>query len=58
MISNIDKFQKNIKIKFNNKSLLIKALTHKSSNTNYNNENLEFLRHEKLFTTNQVERKS
>tara|TARA_B100001123_G_C15266659_1_gene1008695 strand:+ start:1129 stop:1797 length:669 start_codon:yes stop_codon:yes gene_type:complete len=43
MISNIDKFQKNIKIKFNNKSLLIKALTHKSSNTNYNNENLEFL---------------
>ena len=42
-MSNIDRFQKNIKTKFVNKSLLIKALTHKSSNANYNNENLEFL---------------
>ena len=40
---NINKFQKNYKIKFKNVSLLIKALTHKSANKNYNNEKLEFL---------------
>jgi len=43
MIQNIYKFQKNQKIKFKNKSLLIEALTHKSSNKNFNNEKLEFL---------------
>ena len=40
---NIYKFQKNIKIRFKNKSLLIKALTHKSSDQKNNNEKLEFL---------------
>ena len=42
MIQNIYKFQKNQKIKFKNKSLLIEALTHKSSNKDFNNEKLEF----------------
>ena len=40
---NIYKFQKKIKIKFTNESLLIRALTHKSANQIYNNEKLEFL---------------
>ena len=40
---NINKFQKDLKIKFKNKSLLIKALTHKSANQKNNNEKLEFL---------------
>ena len=40
---NINKFQKDLKIKFKNKSLLIKALTHKSANQKSNNEKLEFL---------------
>ena len=39
----IDIFQKNLKIKFKNKSLLTEALTHKSSNHEKNNEKLEFL---------------
>tara|TARA_Y100000590_G_scaffold415368_1_gene513081 strand:- start:59 stop:724 length:666 start_codon:yes stop_codon:yes gene_type:complete len=39
----IDKFQKNIGLKFKNKSLLITALTHKSFNQKINNEKLEFL---------------
>ena len=43
MIININKIQKDLKIKFKNKSLLIKALTHKSANTKFNNEKLEFL---------------
>ena len=43
MILNINKFQKDLKIKFKDKSLLIKALTHKSANTKFNNEKLEFL---------------
>ena len=43
MIQNIYKFQKNQKIKFKNKSLIIEALTHKSSNKDFNNEKLEFL---------------
>tara|TARA_B100002003_G_scaffold251057_1_gene292842 strand:- start:636 stop:1304 length:669 start_codon:yes stop_codon:yes gene_type:complete len=43
MTLNITKFQKNLKIKFKNKSLLIKALTHKSANQKQNNEKLEFL---------------
>ena len=38
MTLNITKFQKNLKIKFKNKSLLIKALTHKSANQKQNNE--------------------
>ena len=38
-----DKLEKNLKIKFNNKSLLDKSLTHKSANQRYNNERLEFL---------------
>ena len=43
MMSNIGKFQKDLNIKFKNKSLLIEALTHKSSNQKKNNEKLEFL---------------
>ena len=37
------KFEKKIKLKIKNKSLLEKALTHKSSSSTYNNEKLEFL---------------
>ena len=40
---NINKFQRELKIKFKNKHLLIKALTHKSANQENNNEKLEFL---------------
>ena len=40
---NILKFEKNLKIKFKNKSLIVTALTHKSSNQKVNNEKLEFL---------------
>ena len=40
---NIIKLEKDIKIKFKNKSLLISALTHKSANKITNNEKLEFL---------------
>jgi len=43
MTININKFQKDLKINFKKKSLLIKALTHKSANQENNNENLEFL---------------
>lgn len=42
-MQNINKFQKDIKIKFKDKTLLIKALTHKSVNQKINNEKLEFL---------------
>ena len=35
---NIEKFQKNLKIKFKNKSLLYAALTHKSADQDINNE--------------------
>ena len=42
-MQNINKFQKDIKIKFKDKELLIKALTHKSVNQKINNEKLEFL---------------
>ena len=40
---NISKFQKRLKIKIKNKTLLIEALTHKSANQEINNEKLEFL---------------
>tara|TARA_Y100000590_G_C15482110_1_gene924425 strand:+ start:143 stop:808 length:666 start_codon:yes stop_codon:yes gene_type:complete len=40
---NIIKFEKDIKIKFKDKSLIVSALTHKSSNQKINNEKLEFL---------------
>ena len=43
MKTNINKLQKDLKVKFKNKSLLIKALTHKSANQKDNNEKLEFL---------------
>ncbi len=43
MIDGIHKFQKNLKIKFENESLLLSAFTHKSANTENNNEKLEFL---------------
>ena len=43
MIEKISKFKKKIQIKMKDKSLLIKALTHKSANQVYNNEKLEFL---------------
>ena len=39
----INKLQKSLKIKFRDRSLLIKALTHKSANQQINNEKLEFL---------------
>ena len=39
----INKLQKSLRIKFKDKSLLIKALTHKSANQQINNEKLEFL---------------
>ncbi len=40
---NYQNLEKKIKIKFNNKDLLIKSLTHKSFNKEKNNEKLEFL---------------
>ena len=43
MTLNISKFQKDLKIRFKKKSLLIQALTHKSANNKFNNEKLEFL---------------
>ena len=39
----IFKFQKDIKIRFKKKSLLVQALTHKSADQKNNNEKLEFL---------------
>ena len=42
-MQNIHKFEKDLKIKFKNKSLIIEALTHKSANQIVNNEKLEFL---------------
>ena len=43
MNPNIEKFEKSLKIKMKNKSLLNHALTHKSANQEINNEKLEFL---------------
>ena len=43
MKTNINNFQKSLKINFKKRSLLIKALTHKSANQESNNEKLEFL---------------
>ena len=43
MKPNIEKFEKRLKIKMKNKSLLNDALTHKSANQKINNEKLEFL---------------
>ncbi len=40
---NYQNLEKKINLKFKNKSLLIKALTHKSFNPNENNEKIEFL---------------
>jgi len=42
-MTDINKLQTLLKIRFKNKSLLIEALTHKSSNQIKNNEKLEFL---------------
>ena len=42
-MQNIHKFEKDLKIKFKNKSLIIEAFTHKSANQKINNEKLEFL---------------
>jgi ribonuclease III len=42
-ISKLLKFEKKLKIKFKDKNLFIKALTHKSANHKINNEKLEFL---------------
>ena len=39
----INKFEKELKIKFKNKDLLIESLTHKGANKDKNNEKLEFL---------------
>ena len=43
MTLDIQKFEKNVKIKFRKKSLLVKAFTHKSADQKNNNEKLEFL---------------
>ena len=43
MIFQIKKFEKRINVTFKDKSLLLKALTHKSANQDNNNEKLEFL---------------
>ena len=43
MDSKLIKLEKKIKIKFKNAEFLIKSLTHKSYNSIYNNEKLEFL---------------
>jgi len=43
MTLNTEKIEKNLKVKFKNKSLLIQALTHKSADQKKNNEKLEFL---------------
>ena len=43
MSSKIHKFEKKLKIKLKNISLLTMALTHKSANSEINNERLEFL---------------
>ena len=43
MTININKFQKDLEIKFKNKNLLVQAFTHKSANHENNNEKLEFL---------------
>ena len=42
-MQNSIKIEKELKIKFKNKSLILKALTHKSANQKNNNEKLEFL---------------
>ncbi len=42
-MDNFLKIEKNLRIKFKNKSLLASALTHKSANQKVNNEKLEFL---------------
>lgn len=43
MINKIKKLQESIKIKMKNETLLVEALTHKSSNNKFNNEKLEFI---------------
>jgi len=43
MTININKFKKDLKIKFKNKNLLVQAFTHKSADQKNNNEKLEFL---------------
>ena len=43
MSTNIQKFEKKLKINMKNKALLIEALTHKSANREIDNEKLEFL---------------
>tara|TARA_B100001123_G_C15302556_1_gene1021556 strand:- start:623 stop:1291 length:669 start_codon:yes stop_codon:yes gene_type:complete len=43
MINNLNKIQKNLKVNFRNKKLIIDALTHKSADQKKNNEKLEFL---------------
>ena len=42
-MEDFDKIERYLKVKFKNKSLIIKALTHKSANQLNNNEKLEFL---------------
>ena len=42
-MKDIDKLQKILRIKFKDKSLLVRAMTHKSANQKFNNEKLEFL---------------
>ena len=42
-MNSVIKFQKEIKVSFKDKSLILEALTHKSANQKTNNEKLEFL---------------
>ena len=43
MTETVNNFENKIKIKFKNKTLLSRALVHKSANQTNNNEKLEFL---------------
>ena len=43
MNTRIIELEKKINVKFKDKKILIKSLTHKSFDKNYNNEKLEFL---------------
>ena len=43
MVHNLSSIEKKIRINFKDKRLLIKSLIHKSYDSQYNNEKLEFL---------------
>ena len=43
MNNNLLNLEKKLKLKFNNQKLFLQSLTHKSFNSNTNNEKIEFL---------------